>query len=145
MRSNSLKREVKPEEIIAFLGKGTRFKGVITYNGTIRVDGDVEGEIISSGTLVVGEDATINADINIGTIISSGRINGNIMAKERIHLIRPTILNGAIKAPILIIEEGVRFNGNCEMNSLGSEDPLNIQKDADMVVRQREIGSNYAL
>lgn len=123
-------REIKPEEIIAFLGKGTRFKGVITYNGTIRIDGEVEGEIISAGTLVVGEDATISADINIGTIISSGRINGNITAKERIHLMHPAILHGAIKAPILIIDEGVRFNGSCEMDTYSSEELLKAQDNA---------------
>ena len=129
-KSSKEKRETKPEEIIAFLGKGTSFKGIVTYNGTIRVDGNIEGEIISQGTLVVGEDAAIDADINIGTMISSGRINGNIMAKNKIHLMHPAIMNGSIKAPILIIDEGVRFNGNCEMSPLDGEDLLKTLDEA---------------
>lgn len=135
-KSSKGEREIKPEEIIAFLGRGTRFKGVITYNGAIRVDGDVEGEIISSGTLVVGEDATINADINIGTMISSGKINGNVIAGERIHLMHPALLHGSLKTPILVIDEGVRFNGNCEMSLLGGTDIMNNQKEIDMVGEQ---------
>lgn len=137
MLSKSLKggSEIKPEEIIAFLGKGTRFKGVITYNGTIRVDGEVEGEIISKGTLVVGEDATINATINVGSIIASGKINGNVTARERIHLMHPAVHNGSLKTPTLIIEEGVRFNGDCEMNPLVGGSPNN-QKEIEMVGEQ---------
>ncbi len=134
-------REIKPEEIIAFLGKGTSFKGIITYSGTIRIDGNVEGEIISQGTLVVGEDATIDAEISVGTIISSGKINGNIIAKERIHLMHPAIQNGSVTAPILIIDEGVRFNGNCEMKSSGGEDLLKAQKEAVTMGEEAERGS----
>jgi cytoskeletal protein CcmA (bactofilin family) len=104
-----------PEEIIAFLGKGTEFKGVITYHGTIRIDGRVEGEIITEGTLVVGESAVINAEISAGTLISGGKITGNITALEKIHLLPTGVLDGSVKTPLLIIEEGVRFNGNCQM------------------------------
>ena len=137
-KSSKEDREIKPEEIIAFLGKGTNFKGIITYNGTIRIDGNVEGEIISQGTLVVGEDATIDAEISVGKIISSGKINGNIIAKERIHLMHPAIQNGSVTAPILIIDEGVKFNGNCEMKSSGGEDPLKAQKEAAITGREPE-------
>ncbi len=129
-KSSKEDREIKPEEIIAFLGKGTSFKGIVTYNGTIRVDGNVEGEIITQGTLVVGEDASIDAEINVGTIICSGKINGNIIAKNKIHLMHPAIMNGSIKTPTLIIDDGVRFNGNCEMKSSGGEDLLKARKEA---------------
>jgi cytoskeletal protein CcmA (bactofilin family) len=131
-------REIKPEEIIAFLGKGTSFKGIITYTGTIRIDGNVEGEIISQGTLVVGEDATLDTEISVGTVISSGKINGNIVAKDRVHLMHPAIQNGSVTAPILIIDEGVKFNGNCEMKSLGSEETLKAQKEAVTTGREPE-------
>ena len=103
------------DEIIAFLGKGTEFKGVISYEGTVRIDGRVEGEIITKGTLVVGESAVIHAEISANTIVSGGRITGNIMASEKVQLLAPTVLTGSVKTPLLIIEEGVRFNGSCEM------------------------------
>ncbi len=104
-----------PEELIAFLGKGTEFKGVITYDGTVRIDGRVEGEIITKGTLVVGESAVIDAEITAGTVVSGGRINGNITASTKVHLMSPAALSGSIRTPVLIVEEGVKFNGNCDM------------------------------
>jgi cytoskeletal protein CcmA (bactofilin family) len=103
------------DEIIAFLGKGAEFKGIISYEGTVRIDGRVEGEIITKGTLVVGESAVINAEISAGIVVSGGRITGNVTASEKVQLLTPTVLTGAVKTPLLIIEEGVRFNGSCEM------------------------------
>ena len=104
------------DEVIAFLGKGTEFKGLITYNGTIRIDGHVEGEIVTEGTLVVGEGAVIHAEISAGTIINGGKITGNVTAMEKIQLLPTAVVDGSIKTPVLIIEEGVRFNGNCQMS-----------------------------
>ncbi|HEV8539674.1 MAG TPA: polymer-forming cytoskeletal protein [Nitrospiraceae bacterium] len=101
--------------VIAFVGKGVEFKGVITYDGTVRIDGQLDGEIHTEGTLLVGEEAVISAKISAGTIVSKGKITGDIVAKEKIRLMSPAILNGSAKTPILSMEEGVLFNGNIEM------------------------------
>jgi len=117
------KREVSAVatgEIIAFLGKGTSFKGVITYEGTVRIDGNVDGEIISKGSLVIGESAEIKAEIEVGTLVCGGTLNGNIVAFEKVQLIAPAVVSGTIKAPILVIEEGVRFNGTIDMGKSAS-------------------------
>jgi cytoskeletal protein CcmA (bactofilin family) len=104
------------EEIVAFLGKGTEFKGMITYDGTIRIDGKVEGEIITQGTLIVGESAVIQAEISAGSIVCGGKITGNIQAHQKVHLLSKAVLSGSVTTPNLIIDEGVSFNGRCEMN-----------------------------
>jgi cytoskeletal protein CcmA (bactofilin family) len=109
------KRNGNPDEIIAFLGKGTRFKGVVTYDGTVRVDGHIEGEIVSTGTLVVGETAVIDAEVSVGTLVCGGKVTGNITATEKVQLLNPAVVTGSIKTPALMIEAGVRFNGQCEM------------------------------
>lgn len=109
------KRPASPDEIIAFLGKGTRFKGVVTYEGTVRIDGHIEGEVISSGTLVVGEGAVIDAEVSVGSLVCGGKITGNIIATEKVQLLAPAQVTGSIKTPVLLIEAGVRFNGQCEM------------------------------
>ena len=109
------KRGVHQDEIIAFLGKGTRFKGVVTYEGTVRIAGHIEGEIVSSGALVVGESAVIDAEVSVGSVVCGGTINGNITATEKVQLLAPAVVTGSIKAPIIMIEAGVRFNGQCEM------------------------------
>ena len=104
-------------EISAFLGKGTEFKGVLSFEGTIRVDGKVDGEVVSKDTLIAGDEAFLQGEISVGTIISSGRIAGNISASQKVHILAPGIIEGNIKTPKLIIEDGVTFDGKCEMAS----------------------------
>jgi cytoskeletal protein CcmA (bactofilin family) len=102
-------------EITAFLGKGTEFKGVLSFEGTIRVDGKVEGEVISKDTLIASDGAFLQGEISVGTIIVSGKIVGNINAGQKVHLLSPANVQGNIKTPMLIIEEGVTFDGKSEM------------------------------
>ena len=102
-------------EISAFLGKGTEFKGVLSFEGTIRVDGKIDGEVISKDTLIAGDGAFLQGEISVGTIISSGKVVGNINASQQVHLLAPANIQGNIKTPKLIIEEGVTFDGKCEM------------------------------
>jgi cytoskeletal protein CcmA (bactofilin family) len=134
-RQDRNEKEIPREEIIALMGRGTEFKGVITYRqGTIRIDGRVEGEIITQGTLIVGETAEIHAEINAGTVISSGRIVGNVTAHEKTQLLPTAVLEGAIKTPVLIMEEGVTFNGQCAMNLAAkpsSQEPVATSAGAD--------------
>ena len=104
-------------EITAFLGKGTEFKGVLSFEGTIRVDGKVEGEVVSKDTLIAGDEAHLQGEITVGTIISSGRVVGNINASQKAHILAPGVIEGNIRTPKLIIEEGVTFDGKCEMAS----------------------------
>ena len=103
----------------AFVGKGVEFKGIISYNGAVRIDGTMEGEIHTEGTLLVGEEAVITATVSAGTIICKGKITGDIQAKEKVKLRTPAILNGSVTTPTLSIEEGVLFNGSCEMSRKG--------------------------
>ncbi len=103
------------EEVSAFVGKGVEFKGMITYNGTVRIDGFLDGEIHTDGVLLVGEEAVITAKVTAGTIVCKGKITGDICAKEKIKLRAPAIVSGGVKTPMLSIEEGVLFNGTLEM------------------------------
>lgn len=101
--------------IIAFVGKGVEFKGTLSYSGTVRIDGYLDGEIHTDGVLLVGEEAVIQAKITTGSIVCKGRITGDIIAKESVKLRAPAVMNGSVKTPILSIEDGVLFNGALEM------------------------------
>ena|SRR6478672_718439 len=105
----------KPEDINAFVGKGVEFKGTISYSGTVRIDGYLDGEIHTDGMLLIGEDAVIQAKITAGTIVSKGKITGEVVAKECIKLRAPAVMNGSVKTPVLSMEDGVLFNGALEM------------------------------
>lgn len=102
-------------EIKAFLGEGTDFKGVLTFEGTVRIDGKMEGEIHTKDTLIVGESAEVSAEIDVNTIVISGVVRGNVTATGKVEVRRPGKLFGNIKTPGLFIEEGVIFEGNCSM------------------------------
>jgi cytoskeletal protein CcmA (bactofilin family) len=102
-------------ETVAFLGKGTDFRGVLHFEGTIRVDGRLEGEVFTKDTLIVGESAEIMGNLNVGTIITSGRITGTISASVSAHFVAPGSFTGDISAPLLNVDEGFTFNGRCDM------------------------------
>lgn len=122
-------------EIKAFLGEGTDFKGILTFEGTVRVDGKLEGEIYTKDTLIVGESAVVGAEINVHTIVISGIVRGNVNATGKIEVHRPGKLFGNVKTPSLFIEEGVIFEGNCAMAYDAAEEkkvsPINAQPDGN--------------
>ena len=105
-------------EINAFLGKDTEFEGKLTFTGAVRIDGRFKGEIFTQGTLIVGESAMIESEIHVSHIIVSGEIRGNIRADNRIEIHAPGKVFGNIQAPVVVIEEGVIFEGNCSMNDV---------------------------
>ena len=99
----------------AFLGEGTSFKGILTFEGTVRIDGRLEGEIFTKDTLVVGEGAQVNAAVHAGVVVIGGTVHGNITAERRIEINPTGRLYGNISTPSLVIEEGVVFEGSCTM------------------------------
>lgn len=102
-------------DVSAFVGEGVEFKGTITYEGTVRIDGQLDGEIHTKGVLLVGQGAVITAKVEAGTVISQGRIVGDIIARDKIQLKAPAVVDGSVRTPSLSMEEGVLFNGSCEM------------------------------
>ena len=106
-------------DIRAYVGEGVTFTGTIRYQGTVKIDGNLEGEVHTDGVLLVGEKAVISAKIQSGTITCRGRIVGDISAKEKVKLMAPAVFEGTIKSPAISMEEGVLFNGTCEMPSKG--------------------------
>jgi cytoskeletal protein CcmA (bactofilin family) len=110
-------------EIRAFLGEGTQFKGVLSFSGAVRIDGQMEGEIIGDEMLVVGEPGHVKAEIEVGALVVSGQIQGTIVAKQRVELLRPSRVTGTIRTPCLVVAEGAVFNGNCEMGAAALEPP----------------------
>lgn len=105
-----------PDEV-AFVGKDVEFKGVITYSGTVRIDGSLDGEIHTDGGLLVGPEAVIKAKVSAGTVVCRGTITGDILAKNQIVLCAPAVVQGSLTTPVLSMEEGVVFNGTLEMKA----------------------------
>ena len=109
--------ECGKEKIVAFLSQGIEFKETIKYEGSLRIDGRLEGELYTEGTLLVGKDAIIAANMKAGSVISKGKITGDIDAKERVFFLAPANMNGTLNTPELSIGKGVMFNGTIAMKA----------------------------
>lgn len=124
------------EESFTFLGKGAQFKGIINFEGTIRIDGKLEGEIHTKGTLVVGEHAVVEGDVSADVVINGGRVTGNIIASEKVQLLATGVVIGTIKTPLLSIEEGVRFSGTCDVEGRGEVRALEEAREPEKSPQQ---------
>lgn len=119
-----LKREeenvvARPGEIHTLLGKGSEFEGKLTFEGQVRIDGKFSGQIFTKDTLVIGDGARVNAEINAGTVIVNGYVEGNIRATQMIELHQPGRIKGNLETPALSIDRGVVFEGSCKMENIG--------------------------
>lgn len=115
-------------EITALLGRGTRFEGKLTFEGSVRIDGVFKGEIKSEDTLVIGEGAEVHAEIDVATVIvKGGVVHGNVRAKNAIELHAPGKLVGNIHSPSIFIDRGVEFQGSCRMDPLDGK----VEKDKE--------------
>ena len=119
--------ETAPDhENFTLLAKDVEFKGVVNFDGTVRVDGRVEGEIHTTGTLIVGEHAVIKGVVSAGVLMNSGKINGTITAVQKIQILKPGVLVGDVRTPLIAIEEGSHFHGMCDMGLAPWSEPQAI-------------------
>ena len=101
--------------INTLLGDGSRFKGTIECEGTMRIDGKVDGKVLARDSVIVGETGIVKADVMAPNIVIGGKVTGNVTAESKVELLPTAQLYGDIQAPILAIAEGVVFQGNCNM------------------------------
>lgn len=112
------KKTKSPDSISTFLGPGASVDGTLEFQGTIRLDGKVTGNIKSNeGTLIVGEKAFVDARVEVGIAVIMGEVKGTVDASERIEVYPPGRVIGDIQAPVISIDEGGMFNGNCVMKN----------------------------
>ena len=117
-----------PEEISAYLGKETFFEGKMTFEGVFRLDGRFGGEIFDSGTLIVGETASVKGKIGLNTIVVNGVVEGEVYAKTRVEIHSMGKVYGSLSTPTLVINEGGIFEGHCKMEGVldKKEDKLDL-------------------
>jgi cytoskeletal protein CcmA (bactofilin family) len=101
----------------SFIGEGTKFKGEFELDGLLRIDGDFSGIIKTKGRVLINGRA--ECDIYAGTVVIGGIVKGNITATEHVEILATGMVIGDIKAPSLIIEEGVLFCGSCSVYESG--------------------------
>ena len=102
-------------DVTAIIDQGCEFEGKLCFQGTVRINGVFRGEIYTPDTLIVGESARIQGEIEAGVAIISGEVNGNVRAKHRVEVHKPAIFRGDILTPSLSVDEGVVFEGRSKM------------------------------
>ena len=102
-------------DVQANLGKGSRIEGKLSFEGSVRIDGHIEGDISAQDTVIIGKNAEVTAQIHAANVIVEGRVNGDITARQRVELRAPAKLLGNLSTPSLIIHEGAVFEGSCTM------------------------------
>jgi len=114
--SETLARDIKEGTLSGFVGGGTVVTGEANFKAMMRVDGHLSGRVSSSsGTLIVGANGKVDANIEVAVAIIHGTINGDIIATQRLELGRAAKVNGNIQTPSLVIEQGAVFEGSCKM------------------------------
>jgi cytoskeletal protein CcmA (bactofilin family) len=114
--SETLARDIKEGTLSGFVGGGTVVTGEANFKAMMRVDGHLSGRVSSSsGTLIVGANGKVDANIEVAVAVIHGTINGDIIATQRLELGRAAKVNGNIQTPSLIIEQGAIFEGTCKM------------------------------
>ncbi|HEX6824947.1 MAG TPA: polymer-forming cytoskeletal protein [Nitrospiraceae bacterium] len=120
MRNNSF----AGDDNITLLAKGVVLKGEIHVEGTVRIDGRLDGEIQTKGQVIIGEDGLVHGTITCGTLVSSGRIKAKVTANERVQLLKTATLIGEILTPVLTMEEGAKLQGTTDMGVTAWADDL---------------------
>jgi len=109
-----------PSEINGYLGRETNFEGRLDFKGAVKIEGNFKGEIRTPDLLIIGEGGKVEGEIEAGTAIIQGIVVGNLKALKKLELRSSARVNGDIITPILIVEEGAVFIGNCKMQVRGN-------------------------
>jgi cytoskeletal protein CcmA (bactofilin family) len=109
------KAAVKGADLSAYIDEASEIEGKYTFSGTVMLNGKFTGEICSKDTLIIGEKGVVHAGIQAGTVLVNGEVRGNILGGERVELRGNARVYGDVEAPVVVVEEGVLFEGHCRM------------------------------
>lgn len=114
-------RPTAAESAISIIGPGMHIRGDLTTDGTVRVEGSIEGTIRAAKAVVLGKEGRIVGDVVTQDAVIGGRLHGSIVAESRLELQATSVVDGEIRtrAEHLKLDEGAQFNGAIQM--AGSE------------------------
>jgi cytoskeletal protein CcmA (bactofilin family) len=121
---NHSSADVRGGELNTIIGKGTQIKGNLKVQNSLRIDGSVVGDVHSTDTVIVGKDGEVRGQVKGKHVLLAGKVQGNVLASDRVYLETKAIIQGDIRAARLVVDEGALFDGKCNM----SEDKPQIQQ-----------------
>ena len=103
-RSKSDGKDAQQHEFTGFIDKGVRFEGTLEASGVFRIDAHLKGNVISSHSLILGEGARVEGQIEGNHVVIAGKFDGVIFAKGRVEIQAKGVVTGEIHTPCLMIE-----------------------------------------
>ncbi|MCZ2390682.1 MAG: polymer-forming cytoskeletal protein [Acidobacteria bacterium] len=129
--SDAMARDIKEGRLSGFVGHGTTLTGETEFQAMLRVDGHLIGTVSSdSGTLIVGTNGVVDANVSVAAAMINGVVNGDVIASEKLQLGRTAQVIGNIQSPRLVVEEGAVIEGKCSM--------MRAREDSEKSVAEKE-------
>lgn len=123
-----MKSKKQKEPVNTFIGEGVTFDGEFEFEGTVRVDGRLRGSVTSSdGQFIVGEKAVVEGDVKVGRVVVAGTLRGVIEAVSCVEIQKTGRVEGDIMSPVVTIESGALFHGNCSMKTRDSKSDKTVE------------------
>lgn len=107
--------ENRPAASSTFVDAGAEFEGTLRLTGTFRIDAEFRGEIVSDGTVIIGESAGVEATLRAREVVVAGAVVGDIQASRLVTIRGTGKLHGNVETPCLEVERGALFNGSTRM------------------------------
>ena len=104
------------EKISGIIEQGCFFGGNLSFSGILRIAGHFQGNIFTQDTLIINDNAIVEAEVVAGVVIISGKFKGKVKATSRVEIKKPAYFVGSIISPSLLVEEGVTFKGETKVN-----------------------------
>ena len=122
-------------DLTAFIDEGSEIEGKYTFKGTVMLNGKFSGEINSSDSLIIGEKGVVNATVRAGVVLINGEVIGNVFATERVELRGTARVYGDVEAPVIVVDEGVLFEGHFKNTKGRSADVGSADRDEPSLKR----------
>lgn len=123
------KNEKKLNDISTLIGVETTFKGSLEVNSSIRIDGEVKGNVICEGDVTIGKSGYVENELKARNLYIAGVMKGNVTVKEKIHIYDTGSFNGRAEMTTIIIEENGQFYGESIMNGQLQSTPSQASKE----------------
>ncbi|MDN5331440.1 MAG: hypothetical protein PWP45_665 [Tepidanaerobacteraceae bacterium] len=108
---------INSETVDTLIGKGTEIKGTMKASGILRIEGRIEGELESTGDVIIAETGVVNAQVKARNAVIAGEVNGNIFLSGKLEIKSSGRVLGDLKVEGIIVEDGAFFEGRCEMTN----------------------------
>jgi cytoskeletal protein CcmA (bactofilin family) len=110
-----------PAPASTVIGVGASFRGTLMVTGTLRIEGELEGDILNCDRLEIGEHGLMRADIEVKEAVIEGRVLGNVRALGVLEMKAGAHVEGDVAAMTVVMEPGVFFTGRCTMLENGAD------------------------